>query len=450
MDTLTEGTRLLLLFSYGMFIAAYSVVIPASFEVLHGLTPEHSRAAWSGAVIGAYWMSGAVGMFFFRICRSAGWRYKPLFTYPSLGRVACNASFVVTLHYRSHLGSAVPWLLVLYRFLEGSLNASQILCLMEILIKTSRERVSTEALMAMIANTGVGVGMLIAAVTEGQGPLKTLYDAGVPEALSETPGLLTISFMAAFWVVFFVISEVIMQRGDPAPVEEEKALLPPGSGSIVAAGTDLPTTRKILIITGILATALRCLVNSGIDCVSVMILQIQWGWTRSGAAIAVGCCYMGSIVFHGLFYFLRKQVQPNILVHAGLGISILASFGIFNFANEESLNVTLLLVADAIIFPLSYLATAITMAFVTRAAVVGDPIFNFEMVIIWRKLFSEILGMAPGPVLARSMMIGSGRNAYALTQLLLLCAVMILWLAGINPCYQRLQKACGKGGEGRV
>jgi len=391
--------------------------------------------AGSGAVIGGYFMCSALGMAVFRHFRRYEHSYKALFTYPCLGRLATSAIFAFVALHHTVLGAAAPALLILCRFVEGTLNACQTLCAIEMLTLTSRDRVSLQASIALLVNLGIGSGILAAGAVEMRG--QAGHFGFFPSNWQSSPASIAMWGMSVFWLIFFLLGRLLMQESDPVPVAEIKPLY---SNCPTAPGTNLEGTRKMLICTGIMFVTCRAFVTGGIDSASMMILETQFGWARGSAAAAVACCYLSCIVWHGLFQFLRARMSDEGLLTVCISVSTVASLGIFDFAPGETANVAMLLLADSIIFPLFMLSSGIVSAYVTRSPLAGDWLFGVESVFVLLKLFPESLGRGLGPVAARTFLSGFSRNHYSAMQLSVCVLSSLLWHFAVNPCNIALEK----------
>lgn len=449
--TISEACRWLLLSSYFFTSLAYAVIIPASWSISEAAKVGHS-AAWSGALISFFYASSVVGMVAFRRLREGSYiqslPYKPLFCYPCLLRAITNVVFVSVL-ISSDINALSACILLACRLVDGALNACQTLCALEMLAITSRDRVHMIAMIGLLANMGLGGGMLLASALD-RGFLDGLWALiGVPILWQSVPGASPTLFMIFFWILAFLVTTLVMEQDDPIAQEEHMPLYTPARApttratrkAVVCAGTDHVFIRKSVICAGILFLTSRAFVNSGIDAASVMILETQWDWTRAQAASAVGCCYLTSIIWHGAFQFLRIRlgVADATLMHAGVSILAIAALGLFNSSSHEATNVALLLISDCIMFPLFLLTASICLALVTRSCVLNDATWGLETIIFLQKVIVECVGFTLGPIAARSMLAGPGRNHYALMQLVCILAAASAWFLLINPGYKKLE-----------
>jgi len=430
MEDENPGSHYLLVSAYFFAAIAYAVLIPDSWHLAEKLPVD--SAAFSGALIGSYYASSLIGMISFHQLRKVGWTYKALFVRPCFGRVLSAFAFVLALQAPLALS---PWLLVASRLTEGAMNACQFLCAIQFLYVTAKDRVSLLGLISLLANSGIGCGMLLSAAidkADSFGPHAAL--SGSDFGPYATP----VIFMGIFWAIFASVCALSMDQEDPVPREETSALVT--KQPLVRSGNDLPGVRKAIILAAIFLQVGRGFVSSGIDSSSVLVLETQWGWPKASAAVAIGCCYLMSILWHGIFTFCRYSgVTDSILVHGGLALCTFATLGLFNVSEHEGANVALLLMADGLIFPVFMLTAGTVAAMSSRACLQDDDsLFGLPWVLFLTKACTETFGLGLGPVAARSMLDGFGRDYYAGMQLFCLISAAVAWAAIINPGYERL------------
>eukprot|EP00931_Biecheleriopsis_adriatica_P088349 TRINITY_DN62691_c0_g1_i1.p1 TRINITY_DN62691_c0_g1~~TRINITY_DN62691_c0_g1_i1.p1 ORF type:complete len:437 (+),score=68.72 TRINITY_DN62691_c0_g1_i1:40-1350(+) len=424
MEVETDASRQLLLSAYFFASVAYAVLIPESWQLAERLGTGNS-AAWSGALIGSYYASSLFGMAAFHCLRRLGWSYKALFVYPCFGRVLSDISFVLALQ-----ASAVsPTLLLASRLLEGALNSCQFMCAIQFLTITARDRVTLSGYTSLLTNVGIGFGMLLSGAI------------GKGASLQQNHSLehaLPVIFMGAFWAAFASVSACVMTKEDPNPQEETSAFV--SKQQLVQTGRDLPGVRRSVILAALVFGVCRGFVGSGIDSASILVLETQFGWPKSSAAMAVGCCYVTSILWHVVFMCCRWYglAADSLLVHCGIGICTLATLGIFDVSEHEGSNVALLLLADGIIFPVFMLTSGMVAAMSTRTCLLDDSFFSLPWVLFLQKSCTETLGLGLGPMTARSVLKSFGRDKYAGMQLFCIMAVAVAWATIINPGYAQL------------
>lgn len=433
MEGETRASHYLLLSAYFFASVAYSVVIPQSWHLAKSLLVD--SAAWSGALIGSYYASSLLGMCVFYELRKAGYTYKVLFVYPCFGRVLSAIAFCMALQTPLALS---PWLLLASRLTEGALNSCQFLCALQYLTIIAKDRVALSSFISLFANSGIGCGMLLSAAIE-KGSYHT-PDA-VRSNLDFVQAALPIIFMGVFWAIFGIVSVAFVAQDDPIPQAETSALAT--RQLQVQSGSDLPDIRKSIMVAALFFNTVRGFVGSGIDSASILILETQWHWSAASAALAVGCCYLMSIVWHSIFTMCRYSgVKDDILVSSGLAICGVAALGMFNVAEGETNNVGLLLTADGIIFPVFMLTSGTVAAMASRACFPDDTsFFGLPWFLFLSKACTETLGLGQGPMVARSILDNLGRPYYASLQLFCIISVAVAWATIIKPGYSQLAHA---------
>lgn len=425
----------LLLWSYFFTSLSYAIIIPASLALSERYDMPHG-GAWSGMLIGAFFLSSIGGMVVFRHSRrlESPVSYKVLFAYPCAFRSLLNAALVPIL-ISEWRGWAAACAVFVCRLLDGALNACQGLCALEVLTKTSPDRVLMLSCVFLLANVGLGGGMLLFAAIES-GYLHGFWAlGGVPTSWYDVPGALPALFMVPFWALYFAASLAVINKEDPEMLGEYTT-----AALVVTNSSDIIPTRKIVITASIVFGTCRALVNSGIDSASILVLETQWQWSRPQAAGAVGCCYLASVVWHAVFQVVRARgISDAHALHASVAICSLAVAGLFNTSSDEKTNVAMLLLSDSIMFPVFSLANSIVAAIMFRSCSLNEPFGGLENVIFLQKATVECVGLGLGPVVARGMLTSSGRNDYAMVQLALVLTAAGAWLFAIHPISARLE-----------
>jgi hypothetical protein len=191
----------------------------------------------------------------------------------------------------------------------------------------------------------------------------------------------------------------------------------------------------------------RGLSVGAIEAGTAMLLEIQFGWSARAIGIGISCVFAFTIVTCSILMFLnwkRVVVETNMLVC----VAFIAACGgvlLFDFKTGMALQ---LLLADCLIYPFMYSASAAADGLATRVAV-PDSWYSMESYLALKgagQAFFRFMGFP----FARFLIDSGGRNVYAATLLTLgtlglYSASKIAWICEWRDVYKDWVPECCLG-----
>jgi len=176
-------------------------------------------------------------------------------------------------------------------------------------------------------------------------------------------------------------------------------------------------TRAVFISIGLSFMLLRSIAAASLEGGTAMILEKQFGWTVESVGLACSLSFLAVIPFKILHGYLlaHAAVAPVTVVRSFLALALLGSVCCFpRPLGARPAGAGLLLGGSTLIFPSLYLASA-TLSDLTMSLAGGDGVFSRGGVAVLLPVAMNI-GRFLGPPLARAVLAGSGREAYAHVQ----------------------------------
>ena len=207
-----------------------------------------------------------------------------------------------------------------------------------------------------------------------------------------------------------VLAQVFDSRAgdESAKVEED---------SLESAPEQLPAeSRETIVKNMILYSYERPCTVAAIEVATIMLLEVQYGWSPEFGAfcfIVVGASSLVLTASSILVLSRKCMAQSSVFIMS----STASLFGVFLLFDWTSLGPGGLLLADAVVYGFASVSNGVAEGWAARAATKGTS-YSIETYRL-NNIIGVCLSRFLAPIAARFMLDFGGRNAYAVAQLLL-------------------------------
>lgn len=399
-----------------------SIVIPTSFELSQemGCSP-----ATSGLLIGAGFLTSPIasigGAYIFkRYSQNAG-RVTSICGILLLS--AQNLGMGIALDRKQHHGPNTMWVLIGFRVMCGIGKISYIGQYMAYAVTPKADRTALSIATAVATNLGLCLGPFLSAIT-----IQMLGGREVVHSVY-TRSSASLYIMALLWAglaICFALSFPIctldpMKPNDPSDAAHR---LTPRSERLSIQD------REKIVVQGVLYTMERGISVGAIEAGTAMLLELQFGWGARAIGLGISSVFAFTIVTCCILMYLnvkRVVLEANMLVSVA-AVAAVGGVLLFDFHTGYALQ---LLLADCLIYPFMYSASAAADGLATRVAI-PDTWYSMESYLAMKGAGQALFRFMGFP-LARFLIDKGGRNVYATTLLTLGClglfsAGKIAWL----------------------
>jgi len=178
-------------------------------------------------------------------------------------------------------------------------------------------------------------------------------------------------------------------------------------------GVEQTCRARIVVLTVETVNFLRCVLISALECASVLILEVQFGFTTSEAGFLTTAPLFAALPAYFLYTHFREVLREESAVRCLILAVVLGSFGIVDLASNSRANLILLLVGDGLGLPSLPLVRGILRGIQLQFVEEGG--FTKSNLLILSSLLGS-LARTLGPPSARYLIEHLGRNTYAAAQ----------------------------------
>jgi MFS family permease len=338
---------------------------------------------------------------------------------------AQNLGMGIALDRQSHHGPNTMWLLIGLRVMCGLGKVSYIGQYMAYAVTPKFERTGLSIATAIATNLGLCLGPLVSALT--------IHALGGKEVVHSvyTRSSASLYIMALLWAGLALAFALTYPIHDLKPLMPTETSLTAEKISPRSARLTIKD-RENIVLQGVLYTLERGISVGAIEAGTAMLLEIQFGWGARRIGLGISSVFAFTIVICTVLMFLNwKRVfsETNMLVCVA-GVAACGGTLLFDFKNGFALQ---LLLADCLIYPFMYSASAAADGLATRVAI-PDSWYSMESYLAMKGAGQALFRFMGFP-LARYLIDTGGRNIYAtvllsLGLLGLLSAFKIAWVSG--------------------
>lgn len=191
--------------------------------------------------------------------------------------------------------------------------------------------------------------------------------------------------------------------------------------------------KKVALCACVVFSMLRAYVWMGCEVASVMILEVEYGWSVTSSGLAVGMTFLGVIPLKIIFSSLIGHFRTSTWVRILLGSGVVGSLFLFEFVchgmappgpHRRMWCVITLLFADLLMYsPLGFATGLVDGIGLQSCAKKG--VWQVSNYLMWTSLAIDCVGRGAGCVMARYMVDTGGRNLYAFQQA---TAILLMWV----------------------
>mmetsp|Transcript_7408 Transcript_7408/g.17528 ORF Transcript_7408/g.17528 Transcript_7408/m.17528 type:complete len:534 (-) Transcript_7408:41-1642(-) len=407
----------------------YTLIVPSSYLISRVVG---AGVAYSGAIIGVQQAGatcGAVVMWMVLQSRPEMWRERTaLFLSTGCSFLGAILFYLATLKMEQRLDQPVEgslrWteaLLLFARFVDG-LGLGVILQLGQVtivhVISSSRRPgwMGTNQLGAML---GIGFGPMLASF------------AGM---LAAAESLLAVGMIYVGIAIGGLLAVAACYTDSLANVEDTQALR-----RIQQATAYGEKPSAVLICAALAMAGMRGFVVSGLEAATSILLEIEYSWHRSAIGLAVGLSFLSIMPLKLVYNTVHDKLSPATWIRVMALLSILGACLLFTHVSKAlhlatQQNAQMILVADSILFPTIFLGDALTAGIVMMSQhlfPVGTWL-DANYVVVFREICKGI-GRTGGPPVARMTVGAGGQDSYALQQVILAVAFLLLLEVCVRP-----------------
>jgi hypothetical protein len=416
-----------------------SVLIPTSYELSQEMD---CTAAVSGLLLGSGYLLTPVGCiggaFLYKWCSMTSVRLVAVISTFIL--MAQNLIHAVALDSQTEHGPETMWFLITLRFFCGLGKMSYVCQYVAYNVTPKSHRIGLSVMVAVATNTGLCLGPLLSAgsihLLGGREAVASVYSR------SSAP----LYFMATLWAVLGIAFALTMPTNiTPYLPDESRAAVVANDASKSRIHRLTLEERKSIVVHGLEYALERAVAVAAIEAGTAMILETEFKWGSEAIGFTISMVFATTIVVCAIIMVanaksLIKDVNGMLFMAC---VSAGGTFLLFDFHTGYAFQV---LLADVLIYPFMYCASAVADGIVTGLAV-PDTWFSLESYLALKNS-GMALGRFAGFPLARYLIDSGGRNLYAGLQALLailglIAVVKIAWILQFSDFIEATPRKSG-------